>query len=52
MNGLTNLTEKRLKELLVDSKRVGTSRDFISLIEAAIHQKKLLKEKERHQILN
>jgi hypothetical protein len=47
LNGLTALPEEKLREILIDSKRVGTSIDFIRMIEAAIHQKTSLKEKRR-----
>jgi hypothetical protein len=47
LNGLTALSEEKLQKILIDSKRVGTSIDFIRMIEAAIQQKILLKEKQR-----
>jgi hypothetical protein len=43
LNGLTALTEEKLKKLLVDSKRIGTSNEFIKLLEAAIQHKTSLK---------
>jgi hypothetical protein len=47
LNGLTALSEEKLQKILIDSKRVGTSIDFIRMIEAAIQLKTSLKEKHR-----
>ncbi|XXM73168.1 hypothetical protein ACQ0QQ_04510 [Lysinibacillus sphaericus] len=43
LNGLNTLPEEKLKKILVDSKRVGTSKEFIKLIEAAILHRSTLK---------
>jgi hypothetical protein len=43
LNGLTALTEEKLKKLLVESKRIGTSTEFIKLLEAAIQHKTSIK---------
>jgi hypothetical protein len=47
LNGLTVLSEEKLQKLLIDSKRVGTSIDFIRMIEAAIQHKTSPYEKQR-----
>ncbi|WP_428974766.1 hypothetical protein [Rossellomorea sp. DUT-2] len=44
MNSLIVLSEEKLQDILVDSKRVGTSIDFIRLVEDAIQLKIDLKE--------
>ncbi|MGM0853094.1 MAG: hypothetical protein ACQEWI_10845 [Bacillota bacterium] len=44
MNSLIVLTEETLQDILIDSKRVGTSIDFIRLVEDALQLKIDLKE--------
>jgi hypothetical protein len=44
LNSLIVLSEEKLQDILVDSKRVGTSIDFIRLVEDALQLKIDLKE--------
>jgi hypothetical protein len=44
LNSLIVLSEEKLQDILVDSKRVGTSIDFIRLIEDALQLKIDIKE--------
>jgi hypothetical protein len=44
LNSLIVLSEEKLQDILVDSKRVGTSIDFIRLVEDALQLKIDIKE--------
>ncbi len=45
VSSLYVLSLEKLQGILSDSKRIGTSLDFIRMIETAIHQKKLNENK-------
>jgi hypothetical protein len=50
LNSLIVLSEEKLQDILVDSKRVGTSLDFIRMVEDALQHK--IDSKEMHTFLN
>ncbi|WGG44190.1 hypothetical protein [Rossellomorea sp. DA94] len=50
MNSLIVLSEEALQDILVDSKRVGTSLDFIRMVEDALQQK--IDSKQMHAYIN
>ncbi|MGD6847268.1 hypothetical protein [Rossellomorea aquimaris] len=44
MNSLIGLSEEKLQDILIDSKRIGASIDFIRMVEDALQLKNDLKE--------
>jgi hypothetical protein len=44
LNSLIVLSEEKLQDILIDSKRIGTSIDFIRMVEDALQLKIDLKE--------